>query len=147
MKTSQNGVSLITSFEGFSSKPYADSGGVATIGFGSTRYADGRKVTLKDAPISREEGMQLFALTLPKYEQIVQNSVKVPLNQNQFDALVAFTYNTGGSANLFSLVNKKDAAGIKAYWQSHYTTAGGKVLSGLIRRRKAEADLFFTGIK
>lgn len=144
MKTSQKGIHLILSFEGFSSKPYLDSAGIPTIGYGNTYYPGGKKVTLKDASISKEKGAELFSSVLPTYEKIVKNKIKITLTQNEFDALVSHTYNTGGSDTLFSLINKKaNSETIKDWFTSRYTTAGGKTLNGLIRRRKAEADLFF----
>jgi len=145
MKTSQKGINLILSFEGFSAKPYLDSAGIPTIGYGNTYYPGGKKVTMKDPSITKEKGAELFASVLPTYEKIVYGKIKIPLTQNQFDALVSHTYNTGGSDTLFSLINKKaDAESIRIWFTTKYTTAGGKVLNGLIRRRKAEADLFFS---
>jgi lysozyme len=145
MKTSQKGINLITSFEGFSAKPYLDSAGIPTIGYGNTYYPGGKKVTMKDPAITKEKGLELFAAVLPTYEKIVNSKVKVPLTQNQFDALVSHTYNTGGSDGLFSLINRRATdSEIKDWFTKRYITAGGKVLNGLIRRRKAEADLFFT---
>ncbi len=144
MKTSQKGIDLILSFEGFSAKPYLDSAGIPTIGYGNTYYPGGRKVTMKDPAITREKGAELFATVLPTYEKIVASKVKTTLTQNQFDALVSHTYNTGGSDGLFSLVNKKAGeTEIRNWFTTKYITAGGKVLNGLIRRRNAEADLFF----
>lgn len=145
MKTSQNGINLILSFEGFSSKPYLDSAGIPTIGYGNTYYPGGKKVTMKDPAISKEKGTELFASVLPAYEKIVSNKIKTALTQNQFDALVSHTYNTGGSDTLFSLINKKaNPEAIRDWFTSRYITAGGIVMNGLIRRRKAEADLFFS---
>ncbi|WP_185269277.1 lysozyme [Chryseobacterium indologenes] len=145
MKTSQKGIYLIISFEGFSSKPYLDSAGIPTIGYGNTYYPGGKKVTMNDPAISKEKGVELFSSVLPTYEKIVNSKIKVPLTQNQFDALVSHSYNTGGSAGLFKLVNDRASeAAIRNWFTTKYITAGGKVLNGLIRRRKAEADLFFT---
>ena len=144
MKTSQKGINLIVSFEGFSAKPYLDSAGIPTIGYGNTYYPGGKKVTMEDPAITKEQGVELFAAVLPTYEKIVNSKVKIELNQNQFDALVSHTYNTGGSETLFSLINKKaEEQVIRNWFTRRYITAGGKVLNGLIRRRKAEADLFF----
>jgi len=144
MKTSQKGINLIVSFEGFSSKPYLDSAGIPTIGYGNTYYPGGKKVTMEDPTITKEQGVELFAAVLPTYEKIVNSKVKIALNQNQFDALVSHTYNTGGSETLFSLINKKaEEQAIRNWFTKRYVTAGGKILKGLIRRRKAEADLFF----
>ncbi|WP_346985727.1 lysozyme [Chryseobacterium sp. POE27] len=145
MKTSRTGINLILSFEGFSSKPYLDSAKIPTIGYGNTYYPGGKKVTMNDPAISRERGVELFSSVLPTYEKIVNSKIKIALTQNQFDALVSHTYNTGGSDTLFSLINKKaDSDTIRKWFTEKYITAGGKVLNGLIRRRKAEADLFFS---
>jgi lysozyme len=145
MKTSQKGINLILLFEGFISKPYLDSAGIPTIGYGNTYYPGGKKVTLKDPSISKEKGAELFSSVLPTYEKIVNSKIKVTLTQNQFDALVSHTYNTGGSETLFLLINKHaNSETIKDWFTSKYITAGGKVLNGLIKRRKAEADLFFS---
>jgi len=144
MKTSQKGINLIVSFEGFSAKPYLDSAGIPTIGYGNTYYPGGKKVTMKDTAITKEKGAELFAAILPTYEKIVNSKVKIALNQNQFDALVSHTYNTGGSETLFSLINRRATdSEIKDWFTKRYITAGGKTLKGLIRRRKTEAVLFF----
>ncbi|MGN7705361.1 lysozyme [Chryseobacterium sp. D764] len=145
MKTSQKGINLIVSFEGFSAKSYLDSAGIPTIGYGNTYYPGGKKVTMKDPAISKEKGIELFSSVLPTYEKIVNSKIKLILTQNQFDALVSHTYNTGGSDTLFSLINKKaDEKTIRNWFTEKYITAAGKTLNGLIRRRKAEADLFFS---
>lgn len=145
MKTSQKGIHLILSFEGFSAEPYLDSAGIPTIGYGNTYYPGGKKVTLKDPSINREKGAELFSSVLPTYEKIVNSKIKLMLTQNQFDALVSHTYNTGGSDTLFSLINKKvGELEIRNWFTTKYITAGGKTLNGLIRRRKAEADMFFS---
>jgi len=145
MKTSQNGINLILLFEGFSPRPYLDSAGIPTIGYGNTYYPGGKRVTMKDPAISRERGVELFSSVLPAYEKIVNSKINVALTQNQFDALVSHTYNTGGSDTLFSLINKKASPeAIREWITTRYITAGGKVLNGLVRRRKTEADLFFS---
>ena len=143
MRTSKVGIELIKRFEGFSAKPYLCAAKVATIGYGSTRYADGRKVTMKDKPITERQASELFAITLLKYERIVTNRIKIGITQNQFDALVSHTYNTGGSDTLFRLVNERAAPDkIKNWFETRYIMGGGKVLAGLVRRRKAEAGVF-----
>jgi lysozyme len=78
-------------------------------------------------------------------ECIVAQNIKVPLTQNQFDALVSYVYNTGGSGSLYRLINTKaPAATIRNWFETKYITAAGRKLPGLVRRRKAEADLYFT---
>lgn len=142
MKTSQNGIDLIKSFEGCKLTAYKCSAGVNTIGFGNTYYTNGNKVKLGDK-ITQAEADKLFLDLLPKYEKTVLNAIKVPLTQNQFDALVSFCWNCGSSKTLFKMINEKfSEMNIVGFWTSHYIMGGGKVLNGLVRRRKAEATLF-----
>ena len=142
MKISEQGKDLIRVFEGVRLKAYKCSSGVPTIGFGNTFYEDGTKVKIGDS-ITLERARSLFDGLLPRYEKIVLNKVKRPLKQNEFDALVSHTYNTGGSSTLFKLV-QEDAPieDIKKWWLTKYITANGKFLSGLQRRRLAEFDMF-----
>jgi len=142
MKTSENGKQLIKSFEGCKLTAYKCSAGVNTIGFGNTYYTNGNKIKLGDK-ITQEEANKLFLDLLPKYEKTVLDAVKVPLTQNQFDALVSFCWNCGSSNTLFSMINEKfSEMNIVGFWTSHYIMGGGKVLNGLVRRRNAEATLF-----
>jgi len=142
MKTGENGKDLIKLFEGLRVKAYLCSAGVPTIGFGNTFYEDGSKVKLGDT-ITIERARELFELLLPKYEKIVNSKVKRQLTQNQFDALVSHTYNTGGSSTLFKLVeNNAQIKDIENWWLNKYTTANGKKLQGLVNRRKKEFELY-----
>jgi len=142
MKTGENGKDLIKLFEGLGVKAYLCSAGVPTIGFGNTFYEDGSKVKLGDT-ITIERARELFELLLPKYEKIVNSKVKRQLTQNQFDALVSHTYNTGGSSTLFKLVeNNAQIKDIENWWLNKYTTANGKKLQGLVNRRKKEFELY-----
>lgn len=75
---------------------------------------------------------------------MIERKIKIDLNENQIAALASFIYNTGGSATLFSLINKKSPA-LAKWWMEHYITAEGKKLKGLVLRRKSEALLFTTG--
>jgi len=145
MKTSQIGVDLIKHFEGFKSKPYLCPAGIPTIGYGSTRRADGTKVKLTDNPISEAEAEDLLQSTLIEYENIVTSKLTRPVKQNQFDALVSHAYNTGGSSKtLFGLINTgTNDMLLRTWWVSHYIMGGGKKLNGLIARREAEAKLYF----
>ena len=142
MKTSEEGKDLIKLFEGCRLKAYRCSADVPTIGFGNTFYEDGTKVKMGDT-ITLERARSLFNGLLPRYEKIVLDKVKRQLKQNEFDALVSHTYNTGGSSTLFKLV-QEDAPieDIKKWWLTKYITANGKFLSGLQRRRLAEFDVF-----
>jgi lysozyme len=142
MKTSQNGIELIKIFEGCKLKSYKCPANVWTIGYGNTYYLDGSKV-LMGQKISQIEADMLMLKLLPKYEATVIKNIKVALNQNQFDALVSFCWNCGSSQTLFRLVNQKATDEVIYDWLiNHYIMGGGKVLPGLVRRRRVEADLF-----
>jgi lysozyme len=142
MKTSQKGIELIKIFEGCKLKSYKCPAGVWTIGFGNTFYLDGSKV-LMGQKISQVEADMLMLKLLPKYEATVIKNIKVTLTQNQFDALVSFCWNCGSSQTLFRLVNQKATDEVIYDWLiNHYIMGGGKVLPGLVRRRRVEADLF-----
>ena len=145
LKTSPQGLAIIKKFEGFRAKPYACPAGVATIGYGSTYYADGKPVKLTDAPVTEAQAQELLQTTLAKYEACVNGAVKMPINQNQFDAFVSFTYNVGCSAfrnsTMLRLFNQGYAPQAAAQF-SRWTLGGGKVLAGLVSRRAAERALF-----
>lgn len=145
MKTKS--IDIIKEFEGFSSKPYLCPAGVPTIGYGSTRYADGTKVKLTDKPITKEEAHRLLFDTLGQYENAIHKNVYAPITQNMFDALVSFTYNVGvgnfKNSTLLKKLNKADYHGA-ATELLRWNKAGGKVLAGLTRRREAERKLFLS---
>ncbi len=155
MQTSETGRKLIQHFESCKLKAYADdhSPPIATIGWGNTTYPNGAKVQMGEA-ITQQQADDMFAATLPRYEAKVSTRITRELLQHEFDALVSFCYNAGtgyrGSNgkyhdfDLWQKVNQMDAD-ILSYWQKLATTAGGKPLSGLIRRRKSESTLFTTG--
>jgi lysozyme len=93
--------------------------------------------------ISQAEADMLLLKLLPKYEATVDRNIKVTVTQNQYDALVSFCWNCGSSETLFRLINQKSSDElIYQFWTTHYIKGGGKVLAGLVRRRKTEADLF-----
>lgn len=144
MKTSKSGIELIKTFEGCELKAYQCPAKIWTIGYGNTFYEDGKPVKKGDI-ITQDRADALLLNLLPKFEEIVNHKVKVPISQNQFDALVSHTWNTGGSETLFKLINGgSDSHSIK-YWFTHrYTTGDGKELPGLVRRRAMEASLYFT---
>jgi lysozyme len=141
MTTSVVGVALIKHFEGLRLSAYLCPASVATIGYGNTFYSNGSKVKIGDV-ITQQQADELLLLTLKSFESIVSKRVKVPLTQNQFDALVSHAFNTGGSDTLFKLVN--EGRDVHQWWTTRYIQADGKVLAGLVRRRKAEFDLFMS---
>lgn len=147
MQVSKKGIDLIAEFEGFVSKPYLDQIGIPTIGYGNTFYLNGKKVTLNDAPISEIEARKLLSIVANKFGQQVQEVTR-ELNQNQFDAVVSFVYNVGignyRKSTLLKKINANPCDESIAYEFSRWNKAGGKVLSGLVKRRKKEAELYFS---
>ncbi|MFG0272367.1 lysozyme [Pseudomonas sp. zjy_14] len=139
MRTSQRGLSLIKSFEGLRLQAYQDAVGVWTIGYGTTR---GVKAGMA---ITKEQAERMLMDDVQRFEPEIERLVKVQLNRNQWDALMSFTYNLGSSnlesSTLRRLLNAGDYAGAAEQF-SRWNKAGGKVLSGLVRRRAAERDLF-----
>lgn len=139
LRTSVNGISLIKQFEGFRSEAYLCPANILTIGYGHTK---GVKAGQK---ISAQEGEQLLIKDLETFENNVKALVKVPLNQNQFDALVCFTFNLGANnlsnSTLLKKLNQSDFASAALEFLK-WNKAKGKVLAGLTKRREAESKLF-----
>jgi len=148
MKTGYNGIELIKKYEGFRSKPYLCPAGVPTIGYGATYYPGGRNVTMNDDAITKERAEDLLRDMLTSYENGVNRYVKVSLSQNQFDALVSFAYNLGNGAlqksTLLKKVNLDPCDSDITNQFNRWVRAGGRVLKGLQKRRKDEAELYFS---
>lgn len=142
MKISQKGISLVKGFEGLELKAYKDSVGVVTIGYGST----GPHVYMGQV-ITEAQAEALLIKDLSRFESGVTELVKAPLTQNQFDALVSFSFNLGlgnlKSSTLLKKLNAKDYIGASEEFE-RWNKAGGKVLNGLTRRRLAEKELFLS---
>lgn len=151
MKVNQigaKGLNLIKKYEGFKSSPYKCPAGIPTIGYGATYYPDGRKVKLTDKPITTKEADTMLLNMLKHYEQGVDSFTTDSVNQNQFDALVSIGYNIGLQALKGSTLIRKvnldpNDKTIKNEFM-RWTKANGKVLDGLINRRKEEAELYGT---
>ena len=147
MIPSNNCYNLIKKYEGFSAKPYKCSAGVPTIGYGSTFYLNGNKVTMKDSPISEEVALSILFSVVEDFSKKVEKLLKVSVNQNQFDALVDFAYNLGignlQKSTLLKLINNKDFVGASKQFKL-WNKANGKVLNGLTKRRKEEEELFLS---
>lgn len=145
MKASNRCIDLIKQFEGFRSKPYLCPAGIPTIGYGSTRYPDGRAVTLKDAPVTETQATGILNATIKGYEESVSALVKVALTQGQYDALVDFAYNLGAgklaNSTLLKKVNAGDFTGAASEF-GKWVMGGGVKLPGLVARREAERKLF-----
>lgn len=147
VQTSKKGIDLIKSFEGLKLKPYLCSAKVPTIGYGSTMYPGGRKVTLSDKAISEQDALLFLSNDLTFFEKQVDSFTTDAVNQNQFDALVSFAYNLGATALKGSTLLKKVNANpndptIRAEFMK-WVNAGGRKVQGLVNRRTAEANLYF----
>ena len=138
------GLKLIAQFEGCYLQAYLCPANVWTIGIGTTIYPNGVKVKKGDK-CTLEQAHEYLAHDMIEFEKTVNDSVKVPLSQNQFDALVSLTYNIGSTAfknsTLLKKLNAKDYAGAADQFLV-WNKGGGKVLKGLVRRRDAERALF-----
>jgi len=139
MITGDKGIDLIKRFEGCRLEAYKCSAEVLTIGYGHT---GGVK---EDDTITQEEADKLLKADVFKFEKNVEDNVKVELNQSQFDALVAWTFNLGvgnlRSSTMLQKLNNEDYTSVPSEMK-RWNKAGGKTLDGLIRRRKAESLLF-----
>ena len=139
MKISEEGISLIKRFEGCRLEAYKCSAEVLTIGYGHT---GGVK---EDDTISQPEADKLLEQDIAKFEKYVNVNVAVELNQSQFDALVAWTFNLGvgnlRQSTMLKKLNEGDYQSVPSEMK-RWNKAGGKTLDGLIRRRKAEGLLF-----
>lgn len=139
MRTSTRGISLIKRFEGCRLETYLDAIGVPTIGYGHiTGVAPGMKITQAQADAFLAEDLAKFETAVNKL------STHYNFNQNEFDALVSFAFNCGIN-NLDKLTGAcRRSKGQIADAFLLYNKAGGKVLSGLAKRRQMEKDLFCT---
>lgn len=147
MKTNNAGIALIKEFEGLRLKAYPDPAhgwSVPTIGYGHTSAA-GAPVVTEGMRITEAEADAILRRDLGQYEDAVRRAVNVPLNENQFSALVSFTFNLGpGNLRKSTLLRKLNAGDYDgaAVEFARWNKAGGKVMAGLTRRRAAERDLF-----
>lgn len=145
--TSLLGLNLIKKWEGLRLSAYLCAAGVPTIGYGSTRYPNGKKVMLGEKLTGEKEATQLLLATLSPFEDAVNKHLP-NLNQCQFDALVAFSYNVGTGALVKSTLMRKakansaDPSIVDEFLK--WNKAGGKALTGLTNRRREEANLYFS---
>lgn len=140
MTTSDSGRALVKEFEGFNLQAYQDGGGVWTIGYGHTGDDVHQWLIITDG-----DAENFLTKDLAGAEHTVNAAVKVPITQNQFDALVDFAFNLGGHAlatsTLMRLLNEGDKMGAANEF-AKWDHSGGKEVPGLLRRRLAERDLF-----
>lgn len=163
MKTTEKGKAIIKEFEGLHDgdlktiglQPKMDPVGIWTEGWGHAildnkgnfiKGAANKALAYKYSKIKtvEEADKQLDIDLLPR-ELDVTRKLKISVTQNQFDALISHYYNTGGSATLFDLINSKSGKDkIYKWWTERYIMSDGKILPGLVKRRKKEADLYFS---
>jgi lysozyme len=140
---SDNGLQLVRDSEGYMPRAYQDTGGVWTIGYGSTRFL-GREVRKGDV-CTNEQAVTQLKLDIASACESVGRLVKVPLTQNQFDALVDFVYNLGEGqfikSTLLKKLNLKDYVGASDEFKK-WVFDNGKIQPGLVSRRHRETDLF-----
>jgi len=146
-KMNVEGLELLKRWEGLRLKAYRDAGGVLTIGYGHTSAA-GKPLVYEGMRISGHQAEEILARDLRQYERAVEGSVKVPLTDNQFAALVSFCYNVGVGvfkrSTLLKRLNAGDYDAVPAELMK-WTRAGSKRLKGLENRRAAEAGLWVKG--
>ena len=139
------GLAFIKKYEGLRLSAYHCPAGIVTIGYGSTRYPEGRLVMISDELSSEEEANQLLLSTISEFESAV-NEKLLNVNQNQFDALLSFAYNVGVQAFYESTLLKKAKINVNdltIYDEfKRWNKASGMVLAGLTARRSEEADLY-----
>lgn len=150
---SEKGLAIIREFEGLRLKAYRDLVGVPTIGWGTTRYENGKPVKMGDV-ITNERADELLRFEAQAKAYAISEALKdVTLNQNQFDSLISFAYNVGVAAVAGSTLLKKVKANPNdhlirnefAKWDKGHLPNGTVIkISALTRRRADEAKLYFS---
>lgn len=163
-KTNKVGIELIKRFEGFLPYVYLDQVGLPTIGYGhlcregdfylrgsSLLYIKNNYKISKDfihglTRITPQQAEELLIKDLENAENSVKKLITYPINENQFSALVSFVFNLGGGAlqrsTLRRKINRGEGVDSVSYEFSRWVYAGGRKLSGLIRRRAVEFNLY-----
>lgn len=144
MKTSSRGIALIKAHEGLRLLAYRCPAGVWTIGYGHTSAA-GDPPVVQGMKITGQEADTILRRDLARFERGVLSVVKVPLAQNQLDALVSFAFNVGlGAFAKSTLVRRLNEGRYEDVPRElmRWTRAGGRELPGLVNRRREEAALW-----
>jgi len=138
---------LIKSFEGLRLTAYRDPVGIWTIGYGTTADAGVGIAPAAGMTITEAQASEYLRRAVEKFAAAIRPAITMPVNENQFGALVSLAYNIGPAAfeksTLLKKLNSGDYAGAADQF-ARWNKAGGKVLAGLTRRRAAERDLFLT---
>jgi lysozyme len=143
----QRGRDFLAKEEGIKLKPYLDSVGIPTIGIGCTFYPDGRRVTMKDSPLTDiQAAWNLFDAVNANFLFTVYSTTRDDINQNQFNSLLSLCYNIGPvgfkGSTVLKLVNKNPSDPKIAAAFEMWKNAGGKPI--LLGRRKREAKMYFS---
>jgi len=144
----QKCIDLIISFEGLFLKPYYCPANVCTIGYGTIKYPNGTRVRITDVEITRAKAMEYLMFEIDQKSKSIDPMLREDLTGNQFGALISFAYNLGeGALKQSTLLKKVNANPLDAQIRNEFQKwiyADGKKLNGLLRRRNAEADLYFS---
>lgn len=141
------GLNFIKSWEGFRAKPYKDTGGVATIGFGTTYYPNGKRVSMDDPPMTLAQAERILRKNLKNYIHAVDAFTRDDITQNEFNALASFCYNVGEKAFQRSTLLREINTNPKNYEAigkqfKRWVYDEGKRIRGLVNRRNAEFELY-----
>lgn len=144
LKTSQNGLDHITKWEGLMLKRYICPAGKPTIGVGHVILPGENYAT-----ITKEQALEILAKDVERFEKAIKKYISVPLNQNQFDALVSFIFNTGEggiiNTSVQKAINGGDFTSVPTKlqeWCKFRVNGVMKINQGLLNRRKSESELF-----
>jgi lysozyme len=147
MKASKNALDLIEHYESFAPRKYICPAGKPTIGYGHVILPT--ESNLNTAVLSKEEAIDILTKDVARFEAAVSKLVKVPLEQNEFDALISFVFNLGegnlASSTLLKVINenmKSEAYNQFLRWNKSEVQGKMTELEGLTKRRKSEAILF-----
>jgi lysozyme len=139
------GLEILKHYEGCSLNVYSDPIGIPTIGYGSIFGLDGSRVSMGHREITESEATGLLFRSCRQAERAVARLVSVRLTSNQRSALISFVYNVGSGnfqrSTMRMKLNREDHIGAAGeFWK--WRRAGGRILNGLVRRRKSEEQLF-----
>lgn len=132
-------------FEGLRLRPYLCPAGVPTIGYGSTMYPDGKKVTMKDPPVIQEYAEDLLECEMKKcLSAAIRHCPVLLASDEKWGAIADFVYNLGAgrlqASTLRRRINQRDWPEARRELK-RWVRGGGRILPGLVLRREAEAKL------
>jgi len=153
-RVNKKGIELIKSFEGCHLEGYLCPANIPTIGWGTTVYPDGTAVCVGDTITQAQADEYLEYDLKNKYSvHVKQSNIHEKLqNSNEFSALVSFVYNVGRGGvhipnSIFRrIANGEDYKKVVSEELPRWVNGGGRVLPGLVRRREAELELFFSSV-